>query len=139
MISFCMFKGIDVNVKTERDRYDLPSESGEGKLSLSSTFPNLWLLNLVRVFIGWLELADHGIRIYFRSQTLKSWYYWVWTRIVISNQWNCTIMFPVTLRWMKFLIVLLLNFPCTSAGRYIYVMNVYCMKMWGCFRLLCFV
>ena len=29
-----MFKGIDMNVKTERDRYDLPSESGEGKPSL---------------------------------------------------------------------------------------------------------
>ena len=34
MISFCMFKGFDVNVKTERDRYDLPSESGVGKVCL---------------------------------------------------------------------------------------------------------
>ena len=29
-----MLKGFDVNVKTDRDRYDLPSESEVGKLCL---------------------------------------------------------------------------------------------------------
>ena len=29
-----MLKGFDVNVKPDRDRYDLPSESGVGKLCL---------------------------------------------------------------------------------------------------------